>query len=284
MHKLEPPTPEPSALPGEAALRAIQAQARYLFRPAEFGRLTGTEAGSAALKSALSRYSKRGRIALVSKKPTAWLIVPPEHEHYGAPPVGWWLHDYLKDTEPHYYLALLSAAKHWGSGHYALQATQVMVSTQRAPQTIGRLRLDYTYKKNIDRTPVVLVGTTVARMRVSTREATLLDLIRHQTEIGGLEAIVRITHDFALALEVPNLIQALDALDQTRATQRLGFVLEKLSLTDMAAAVDAWLQKRRRTLQPLEVGGSFEPNELVTDQRWGITCTPSQLEVFEEVA
>src|SRR5450830_295224 len=121
MQKTESPIPETPALSGEVALRAIQSQARYLFRPAEFGRLTGTEAGSAALKSALSRYSKRGRIALVSKKPTAWLIVPPEHEHYGAPPVGWWLHDYLKDTEPHYYLALLSAAKHWGSGHYALQ-------------------------------------------------------------------------------------------------------------------------------------------------------------------
>lgn len=284
MQKPESRAPAVSPLPGEAALRAIQAQARYIFRPVEFGRLTGNEVGGEALKSALARHSKRGRIALVSKRPTAWLIVPPEHEHYGAPPVGWWLHDYLKDTEPHYYLALLSAARHWGSGHDALQATQVMVGSQRASQTIGRLRLDYTCKKNIDKTPVVLVSTTVARMRVSTREATLLDLIRHQTEIGGLEAIVRIAHDFAPALAASNLVQALDALDQTRAAQRLGFVFEKLLLSEMAAAVEVWLQKRRRTLQPLEVGDSSEPSELVTDPRWSVTYTPEQLEIFEEIA
>lgn len=198
--------------------------------------------------------------------------------------MGWWLHDYLKDVEPHYYLALLSAARHWGSGHYALQATQVMVGTQRSSQTIGRLRLDYICKKNIEKTPVVLVSTTVAHMRVSTREATLLDLIRHQTEIGGLETIVRITHDFAPALEAPNIVQALDALDQTRAAQRLGFVLEKLSLREMATVVDAWLQKRRRTLQPLEVGVSSDASDLVTDHHWSIAYTPSQLEIFEEVA
>lgn len=283
MHKNES-SPLTSPLSGEAALRAIQAQARYLFRPAEFGSLTGNEVGSGALKSALARHSRHGRIALVSKKPAAWLIVPPEHMHYGAPPVGWWLHDYLKYTEPHYYLALLSAARHWGSGHYALQATQVMVGSQRAPQTVGRLRLDYTHKKNIDKTPVVLVSTTVARMRVSTREATLLDLIRHQSGIGGVEAIVRIAHDFAPALEASNLVQALNALDQTRAAQRLGFVLEKLSLLEMATVVDAWLQKRRRTLQPLEVGDCSEPGELVTDHRWSLTHTPAQLEIFEEVA
>lgn len=284
MQEIDPKHPTKPHLSGEAALRAIQAQARYLFKPEEFGSLTGAEAGGIALKSALTRLSRRGRIALVTKKPTAWLVIPPEHEHYGAPPVGWWLNDYLKETEPHYYLALLSAARHWGSGHYALQSTQVMVGAQRASQTIGRLRLDYTYKKNIEKTPVVLVNTTVSRMRVSTREATLLDLIRHQTEIGGLEAVVRVAHDFAPALEVQGMVQALNAIDQTRAAQRLGFVLERLSLPELSKAVEDWLQKRRRTQQPLETGDNFELDELEVNQRWNILYAPSQLEIFEEVA
>jgi hypothetical protein len=34
-----------------------------------------------------------------------------------------------------------------------------------------------------------------ARVRVSTREATVLDLVRHQNAIGGLDAVARITRD-----------------------------------------------------------------------------------------
>ena len=271
-------------LSGDAALRSIQAQARYLFRPAEFGQLTGNEAGGTALKSALSRFSKRKRITLASKRPTAWLIVPPEHQHYGAPPVGWWLDEYMKESEPHYYLALLSAARHWGSGHYALQTTQIMVGTQRTSQTIGLLRLDFICKRHIDKTPVVLVNTTVARMRVSTREATILDLIRHLTEVGGLEAVVRVAKDLAPALTVKGLIEAMDALDQTRTVQRLGFILEQLSLVELAATVEVWLQPRRRTNQPLEQDTSGESSERTVNHRWSVTYVPSQLEVFAEIA
>lgn len=271
-------------LSGDAALHAIQAQARYLFRPAEFGRLTGNEAGGAALKSALSRFSKRKRITLASKRPAAWLIVPPEHQHYGAPPVGWWLDEYMKESEPHYYLALLSAARHWGSGHYALQTTQIMVSAQRAQQTIGLLRLDFTFKRHIEKTPVVLVSTAVARMRVSTREATLLDLIRHQPEIGGLEAVARVAKDLAPALTAKCLIEAMDALDQTRSAQRLGFIFEQLSLVELAATAEAWLKPRRITSQPLEPDTGINAGERTVSHRWGITYVPSQIEVFAEIA
>jgi len=70
---------------------------------------------------ALQRLSRGGHIVLAQKKPATWLIVPPEQAHYGAPPVDWWLDDLLREQEPHYYLALLSAARFWGSAHYAYQ-------------------------------------------------------------------------------------------------------------------------------------------------------------------
>jgi hypothetical protein len=130
-------------LDSDSALRELQSHSRYYFGTVEFAKLTGREPGSSSTKSALARLSQSGKIVSVSRQPSGWVIVPPEHSHYGAPPVGWWLHDCLRQFEPHYYLALLSAARHWGSSHYALQDTQVMLSAPRQPLSIGKIRVTF---------------------------------------------------------------------------------------------------------------------------------------------
>lgn len=274
---------ESEPLPIAEALRRIQSEARYLFRTGELAKLMNKEPNGPAIKFALMRLAKSGRITLVSKRPATWLIVPPEHGHYGAPPLDWWLNDYLEPIEPYYYVGLLSAAKHWGSGHYARQSMQVVVPRQRAPLTVGSLRIEFIFKKNASQTPVARVRGAVAPLRVSTREATLLDLIRHQTEIGGLEAIVRIAKDFSPAMTSAGLTDAMDALGLTPSAQRLGFVLEKLHQKKLAHAVDVWLKQRRPTPQPLEPGDHLNDVQKMTSPRWVIEYTPRQQEQIEEL-
>ncbi|KWT95614.1 hypothetical protein APY03_2491 [Variovorax sp. WDL1] len=252
-------------------------------RADELAKLTGREPGGDAMKSALRRVAQQGLVTLATKRPSTWLIVPPEHSHFGAPPVEWWLDDYLKDVEPHYYLALLSAARHWGSAHYALQATQVMVSRPRRAQTIGRLRLDFTVKKSIDKTPVDYVTTPVARLRVSTREATLLDLVRHQSQVGGIESVARIAKDLAPSLKSDALLQTLDALDQVPAVQRLGFVLDTLKLGEQSHVLKSWLTGRHRASQPLEPA-KVAPSGVLHDSTWGVEHTLHQRNSISELA
>ena len=78
-------TVAPSVDSGSAALRNIQAQARYLFHSDEFAKLTNREPKSQAVQVALNRLAKQGRIVLAMKRVGKWLIVPPEQAHYGAP-------------------------------------------------------------------------------------------------------------------------------------------------------------------------------------------------------
>jgi len=268
---------------GQEALRRIQAQARYVFAADEFAVLTGRAARSAAVKQALQRLSRRGLIISASKQPSRWLIVPPEHAHYGAPPVDWWLNDYLKPIEPHYYVALLSAAKYWGSSHYAKQSTQVMVSKPRLALAVGRLRVDFFSKRNIANTPIGVARANVAHWRVSTREATLLDLIRHQSAVGGLEAVARICKDLVPALELNALGMALDALGQVAAAQRLGFIFEQLDAAHAAQKVAQWLAQRRVTIQPLESNADVEGMAVCENSRWHIAYLPSQETILKEL-
>ena len=268
---MSPAMPASPARNSDGALDRIQAGRRYFFEPAEFARATGRQAQSPALRLALHRLVKRNRITLVTRRPSGYLIVPPEHLSFGAPPVTWWIDDCLRRVDPNYYVALLSAARHWGSSHYARQDTQIMLSKPHVPLTPGRLHVVFVAKAGIARTPTTTVSSDVAPWRVSTRAATLLDLTRHQTVVGGLEAVARIARDLAPSIEEREIIAALDALDQVPAVQRLGFLLQTLQCNVLAGAVYGWLRGRSDigVPQPLELGN---PNvdQTSKDRRWNV--------------
>jgi len=277
------PIASASLVDPDAALRSIQAKGRYVFEASEFAALTGRDPNSVATKAALARLSKTGRITSLVRHPSTWLIVPAEHQHYGAPPVTWWIDDFLRHTDPHHYVALLSAARHWGSAHYAQQTTQVMVARARRPIEVGRLRVVFTYKAALAKTPTVTVTSSVAPYRVSTPEATLLDLIRHCKYIGGLEAIARIAKDFVPAMSGVGLRKALDGLGQAAAAQRLGFILEALG-SRLAGTVDAWLTGRNYRREQLEPGETLVDEPLNYHPKWRIAYFAPQLDLVRELA
>jgi predicted transcriptional regulator of viral defense system len=274
---------EQGDLRSDEALSQIQARSRYYFKMPEFAQLTGRPQSSAAAYLAVNRLSKRGRVVSATRRPAGYLIVPPEHQSFGSPPVTWWIDDCLRAIEPYYYVALLSAARHWGSSHYARQDVQVMLSRPHPPLTPGRLKVTFTAKKNIEATPTTVVKSGVAPWRVSSRAATLLDLIRHQSDIGGIEAIARVAKDLSRDLTRADLFASLDALDKVSTAQRLGFILDRLELGVCARHVATWLGARPnfRTSQPLERGTTHSQNT-ETDSCWKVRYDPNRLSILEE--
>jgi hypothetical protein len=273
-------TPDHSS---DAALVRLQAGIRYFFAPAEFARQTGRQPGTPAVRLALHRLAQRGRIVAVTRRPSGYLILPPEHISFGAPPVTWWIDDCLRRIEPNYYVGLLSAAHHWGSSHYARQDTQVMLSRVHPPLTPGRLRVVFHAKKQLATTPTEIVRNDVVPWRVSTRSATLLDLLRHQTAVGGLETVARVTRDLSSAIDKGELVTALDALDQAPAGQRLGFVFQCLGYDTLANHVFKWVARRRHSVrQPLELGVPTREQTTI-DRRWNISFNSRRVTALEEI-
>jgi len=285
MHVSPSPLASPTISPQSSlnALREVQAQARYLFHEDEFAQRTGREPGGPASRQALQRLARSGRVVL-AHKPAYWLIVPPEHEHYGAPPFDWWLDDLLRELEPDYYLALLSAARYWGSAHYALQVVQVAASRPRRPLMVGKVHVKFVVKQALADTPVSTESTMVAQLRVSTREATVLDLIRHQSTVGGIESVARVTCDLLPRMTSAGVLDAVRAQGQVPAAQRLGFILEQLGGQQLAGTVRRWLRQQRRSVQPL-----VTPRDSDATQRyrgnldWSIEYTERQFELLQEL-
>lgn len=184
------------------------------------------------------------RVVRLPGRPSAYLIVPPEHRVRGAPPVAGWLDAYFHLRGDAYYLGLLSAAALHGSSQQAVQVTQILAAKPLRPMDIGRLHLDFYVKATLATTPLTPLPGMPAPLAVSTPEATALDLIAYSHRIGGIRQVTQVIADLKPAMTLAGLRQALTAEAQTSVKQRFGYVLQTLGWERMAAEVHKDLPSR----------------------------------------
>ncbi|KOC19788.1 hypothetical protein GL58_17345 [Comamonas testosteroni] len=158
-----------------------------------------------------------------------------------------------------------------------------MVSRPRTTTTPGKLTVTFFTKRKISGTPAIVVGSRVVPWRVSTRAATLLDLIRHQADVGGIESIARVTKDFSSQLDLRDITLGLDAMNQIPVAQRLGFIFDHLNLTLPAQRGEGWLRSRRITLQPLVLEDREDDHPLQVNAKWGIRYDTRLLDLLSEI-
>jgi len=185
------------------------------------------------------------RVRRVSRPQSFFLIVDPPHRAIGAPPPAWWLDDYFRWLGRPYYLALLSAAELYGAAPQAVQVHQVMTDRPRREISVGRVRIRFFVKHEVQQTPVGQPAGAHAPLRVSTREATALDLVAYAARIGGIERAHETLVPLLSRMRATELRKALDAQNKRLAAQRLGYLLERAGAERLAAAVDKWLPAAR---------------------------------------
>jgi predicted transcriptional regulator of viral defense system len=250
------------------ALKKIQMGAHYCFSSERFAALTGRETSVSASRAALHRLHARGFIKPLARGAGFWLIVPPEHFDRGAPPVLWWLHDYLIQKENAYQLALLSAARAHGSSHFAVLETQVFVPVPRRVLHVGPLRLRFFCKQSVAQAPTVMLSTEKTRVRVSSVATTLIDLLRHAPAIGGIERAALILQDLAPKLAPADISQSLEAAGDVAAAQRFGYLLDLYGHSKPASRVEKWLSPHRKQRTRLDTSSPAAKCQVA--QRWNV--------------
>ncbi|MGF6770648.1 putative transcriptional regulator of viral defense system [Paraburkholderia sp. GAS199] len=240
--------------------------ARYCFSSKDFELLTGRN--TAATRAALVRLHARGLITSLARGSGLWLIVPPEHADRGAPPVWWWLHDFLSRKEESYHLALLSAAQAHGSSHFAVLETQIFVPSSRRVLQVGPFRLRFFVKQSLAQSPTVALPTEKSRVRVSSMTTTLLDLLRHAPVIGGVERAALILGDLAPKLDPEDITESLNAASDVAAAQRFGYLLDLYGHTRHANRVHKWLSQHRAQRTRLDTSSCANDSEIA--QRWNV--------------
>lgn len=248
-----------------------QAQGRYGFSLTEVEAATGLSrlAAAAQLRRMAPAVCQTGR------RVPYYLVVPPEHVFRGGPPTTWWLDAYMAFRKRPYYVGLLSAAALRGSAHQAVQETQVLTDIPLPILEIGRLRVRFFTKKACAQTPVFQPSGMQSTLRVSTAEATAIDLIRYAPRIGGIKRAGDVIAGLLPVLSARRLKAALGQEVETATIQRLGWTLDQLEAHNLVAVVAEHLRACR--LQPvfLETRRMRTQSAMNPDPDWCVVAPAS---------
>ena len=219
---------------------------RHLFTTAEARDALGVSSGAA--KVALHRLAQQGLISSPARG--YYVVVPPEYRSLGCLPAGQFVPELMGRLGLRYYVGLLSAAQYHGAAHHRPQELQVFLERARRPLTCGRVRVAFIVRKRLRDVPVESLNTPRGAVRVSTPEATALDLIGYQRRAGGLNQVATVIAELSERLDGGKLV-AVAATAPPAWSQRLGFLLERVGAAEKAGPLKAWVRTNARKVAVL---------------------------------
>lgn len=233
------------------------------------------ESGLSATAAKFQLLRLRGKVVRVTPRQPFFLIVAPEHRNMGAPPVIWWMQDYFNWLGRPYYLALQSAASVHGSNPQALQVTQVMTDRPLRAIKVGRIHARFFVKRRMERTPTQQPVQAVAPLCISTPEATVFDLVRYATSIGGIERAAETIRPLLPKLRANELKRVLTVEDEPAVAQRLGFIVQSARERTLAQTIYDWLPEKLTEIPLSPLKGDRKRLPLV--DRWQILNNSAEL-------
>ena len=242
----------------------FQASGRYVFSRDDAMAAFGSS--ETALQNAARRLAAKGR--LVMPRRGFFVVVPLEYRSAGAPPPSWFISELMRFHARPYYVGLLSAAAIHGAAHQQPQVFQVVTDRPLRPATAGRSRILFFHKRQIRSTPTSKVRTETGTMRVSTPEATALDLVRYVAEVGHLGNVATVLAELAEEMDGTRLVEAACAGVEFTVVQRLGYLLDDVGFPDLTDPLAHWLADQRPRLTPLRP--DRPKKEVPRNQRWKV--------------
>jgi predicted transcriptional regulator of viral defense system len=224
----------------------LAAKGQYHFTLSQISEELGLS--HAAAKLAVRRLAKKGLVASPARG--FYVIVPPEYRRLGCLPADQFIPALMERFGLAYYAGLLSAAQYHGAAHQRPQEFQVMLSKNRRPIQCGLVRVAFAARKRIADVPVQAFNTPRGTIRVSTVEATVLDLVGYENQVGGLDQVATVLAELADQIDPKAIVLAAKTAPVTWA-QRTGYLLELVGAGKRAAALKSHVHKVARNTIPL---------------------------------
>jgi hypothetical protein len=227
-----------------------------------------------ALLDAAERQQRKKH--LVSPRRGFYVIVPPQYLSWGAPPPAWYIDDLMRHEGHPYYVGLLKAAELHGATHQAVTEFQVVTDKRLPAIRTGRSAIAFYYRKDMATISEGIEDrkTDTGRMKVSSVELTMLDLLRYPHAAGGLDNIATIISDLADLIH-PGKLAAQSAAFERSVVQRLGYLLEHFGHRERAELLNKvllqgptlpWIE-----LDPPQAADpDFSPKPKERDERWHV--------------
>lgn len=213
------------------------------------------QASPNATAKALARLIEHG--ALASPERGFYVVVPPEYRSLGCLPAEQFVPALMQIHGFAYYAGLLSAAQFHGAAHHRPQRFQVMLARNRRPIACGKVRVAFVARKRVEEVPVVSLNTPRGPIRVSTPEATAVDLVGYVDHAGGLDQVATVLAELAERID-PDRLSLAAATAPLHWAQRLGYLLELVGAANQATALKRYVRETARDYAPLVSAGPHD--------------------------
>ena len=206
-------------------IHQLQSFEEYAFSWKEL--ISSCEKTEISLKRELSRLVDKKEIINLRKE--FYLIIPPRYSNQGQIPIQLYIEKLFKTLNRSYYLGFYSAAKFHGASHQQAQQEYVMIENPKLGDIKKhglQLRFFTTTKwptKNIQEKK-----SDAGVFKISSPALTAVDLIHHQTKIGGLNRMLAILEELIEEIIPLDVSELLTWYSHKSTLQRFGFLLEEL--------------------------------------------------------
>ncbi len=241
-------------------IASLASAGRYHFTSIEARNALGVS--NDAAKLALNRLSRQKLIASPARG--FYVIVPPEYQSIGCLPADQFIPALMEKLGLPYYAGLLSAAQYYGAAHHRPQEFQVMLPKPRRQIHCRKVRVAFIVRKDLNDVPVQSFNTPRGTIKISTPEATAIDLVGYSRHAGGLDQVATILSELAERIDPDKLVAATKTAPVTWA-QRLGYLLERVDADDKARALKSYVHEVTRQTVPLLPGASNSKGPRDTD-------------------
>ncbi len=216
-----------------------------------------------ALRSSIKRLVRKKRLARL--KQGLYLIVPIEYMEVGAPPPDWFINSLMQAYGATYYVGLLTAAALHGAAHQQPQVYQIITDRQIPSKKIGRARIKFYFKKNLNDLPTIEMKTTTGYMRVSTPELTAFDLVEYLQQSGHINHVSTVLSE--LGEEIDPVKFATIATQLPKAClQRTGYILDYVGFNSKTVQLHELVSEKKPRYCPLRADRKW--NVKNKDEKW----------------
>jgi predicted transcriptional regulator of viral defense system len=234
---------------------------RYTATTEEIAQITGRSAD--AVRHGLARLREQGRV--FSPARGFHVFVPSEFRSWRVVPATWFIDELMTFMDRDYYVALLSAARLHGASHQAPQTFQVMTDRECDDRDFERVRLRFHQSAHVPETPTIRQNSHTGTIKVSTPEATLVDLVERPRQAGGLSNIATILRELG-ELDGGELARLSSVRPRAHA-RRLGWLLERFRENVELSELRRQAEPANGRPTPLAPGGQRSGER---DRGWGV--------------
>ena len=188
-----------------------------------------TTGSSNSLKFELLRLSDKGEI--VNLRKGFYLIITPRYSSAKKLPIQLYCEKLFNYLNRNYYVGLFSAAKFHGSSHQQIHRDYLITEKPKF-NDISKNTLDVRFftaslwsEKNIQQRK-----SDAGIFRISGPALTIVDLIHHQTKLGGINRMLATIEELTEELIETDVSELLNWYPNKSTLQRFGFLLEELDV------------------------------------------------------